>query len=122
MGRPRKFQTGDIALWVRPRDGFPELPVEYTAAVITDYRQDTWGRGEYQVVRVAHPLNGQAYGDTVWVAAHLLLPLPYTARLNTVRVVKANDRLVERGCACNCCPHEAIPREHINADGTFTWD
>ena len=110
MGRSRKFELGDVAYY---RSVF---------VVIVDYRQDTRGRGEYRVVRVQHPFNGSAYGDSVWIPPHLLLKTDYNPRPNTVRVYRANLRMEHRGCACNCCPHEAIPRSDINADGTFVWD
>ena len=115
MSRKRKFQAGDICIV-----SGEEMP-QY--AVIVDYRQDGTGRGEYRVQRVLHPLNGGAVGPAVWRGPHFLLKVAdLPTRAANVRIYNANQKLEDRGCSCNCCPHEAIPRSMIRKDGTFRWD
>lgn len=113
----RKFQLGDVVLWNNGLMGNRDV-----YAVVVDYTQDAAKRGEYRVQRVMHPLNGGAFGPAVWVAPHHLLSTKYGKRKRNMRIYKANRKLAERGCACNCCAHEAVPHKSIRKDGTFTWD
>ena len=110
MGRKRKFQFGDVVL-----DGIH-------MAVIVDWER-RHGKGEYRVVRVLHPVNGAMYGPALWRLPQLLVPTDYPNRFrSTVKIYKANEKLEERGCACNCCAHTAIPVLVIRSDGTFRWE
>lgn len=115
-GRPRKFKNGDLAY--HERLGY---------CVIVDWiRQPT--TTYYRVVRVLHPFNGAPYGEAVWIKGYTLR-VPRldgvshgTARRNIAGIYAANQRLEERGCRCNCCVHEAIPKGQIRKDGSFKWE
>jgi len=123
MTRRRKFELGDICYWNKPVAGISGVTAMPYYGVIVDYKQNGAHRGWYRVVRTLHPANGAAFGESVWVETHFLskvLGLPQ--RHNTVRIYRANNKLLQRGCECNCCAHEAIDRSAILKDGTFRWD
>jgi len=122
MSRLRKFQMGDAATWLKPIAGVPNVDTIKYFCIIVDYAQDGTGRGMYRVVRTLHPIAGATFGEPVWVGPHYLLPLDVPNRPTAVRVYRANEKLLERGCSCMCCAHEAIPKGQIRADGTFRWD
>lgn len=110
MGRKRKFGIAEV---VTSR-GRP--------AVVVDYRQDTRGRGQYRIVRLTSLPSGRGYGPAIWQDSHLLLPYPWDdARPTAVKMYRANERLgdADRGCACQCCAHVAIPPGMIRSDGTL---
>lgn len=115
-GRPRKFKKGDLVYHDR-----------LSYCVIVDWiKQRT--TSYYRVVRVIHPFNGAPYGEAIWIKGYALrVPVrnevPHgTARRNIAGIYAANQRLEERGCLCNCCVHEAIPKGQIRRDGTFKWE
>jgi hypothetical protein len=113
---------GDVAYWDKPIEGVVGIPSMPYFCIIVDYKQDGTGRGMYRVVRTLHPVSGATFGEPVWVGPHYLTPMNVPNRLHAVRVYRANEKLLERGCTCMCCPHEAIPKGQIRADGTFRWD
>jgi len=118
----RKFQLGDAATWVKPIDGVPDIETVRYFCIVVDYTQDGTGRGRYRVVRTLHPISGATFGEPVWVDPHFLIPLDVPNRLTAVSVYRANNKLIERGCTCMCCAHEAIPKGQIRADGTFRYE
>jgi len=122
MPAHRKFQVGDVAYWMRPIQGVHEVQLVPTWVVITDYRQDGTGRGQYEVLKLLHPVNGVGYGPTSWQESEYLEPTTYPSRHQAVVIVRANSRLAERNCSCNCCAHEGLPRGAVKGDGTFRWE
>ncbi len=117
-----KFKIGDIAVWTKPLALNGASTVEYHYAIIVDFKQDGFGRGYYRVVRTLHPVNGATYGEAVWVQPHYLSVGAFPNRYKTALIYRANERMKERGCRCNCCPHEAIARSVIRDDGSFVWE
>lgn len=115
-GRPRKFKKGDVAH--HDRLGW---------VVIVDYLNQG-SAAYYRVVRVIHPFNGSPYGEAIWIRNYTLrVPSAderfYGGTRNSVAgIYAANRRLGERGCMCNCCVHEAIPKGQVRRDGTFKWE
>ena len=121
----RKFRMGDVCMWNKPIEGtsIAGLTSMQYFGIIVDYTQDGTGRGRYRVVRTTHPISGATFGEPVWVDPHHLLPLPWLLKRPTaVRIYRANEKLIERGCSCMCCAHEAIPKGQIRADGTFRYE
>ena len=117
-----KFKIGDMALWWKQMSLDGSTTDVLTHCVIVDFKQDGFGRGYYRVVRTLHPVNGAPYGEAVWVQPHDLVVTRHPNRYKTALIYRANERMEERGCRCNCCPHEAIARSVINDDGTFKWE
>ena len=97
-GRPRKFSMGDVA----------RIKVSGLNAVVVDYKanpKDSY----YQVVR--QPVKQ----GPIWLSSTALNSLE---RRNTdvLRIYRANERLIDRGCTCNCCVHQAVPRRFWRED------
>lgn len=89
-GRPRKFTMGAVVNCPPLQEG-----------VVVDYKanpKDSY----YRVVRM---------GDRKarWFSSTALSD---TGRVNVdvLRIYRANERLVERGCDSHCCVHQAVPR------------
>ena len=122
MSRTRKFTLGDVVYWLKPISGVSGMATVPYFCVVVDYTQDGTGRGLYRILRTLHPLNGATFGESVWVGPHYLMKMDYPKRMTAVRTYRANMRLAERGCDCNCCTHEAIPKGLIRKDGTFTYE
>ncbi len=122
MSRLRKFMFGDVALWDKPVEGVANVASMCYFCIIVDYAQDGSGRGMYRVIRTLHPVAGATFGEPVWVGPHCLRPMDVPNRPTAVRVYRANEKLIERGCSCVCCAHEAIPKGQIRADGTFRYE
>ena len=119
MSRNRKFQMGDVALWNKPIegvDGYIEMPY---FAIIVDYTQDGTGRGRYRVIRTVHPVSGATFGEAVWTDPQHLTPMDVPNRPRAVRIYKANEKLEERGCSCQCCAHESVPERSVRKDGQY---
>lgn len=116
-GRKRKFKNGDIAYH---RD--------YGWGVIVDWISYGGTNTYYRFVRVLHPFNGAPYGEAVWTRPHFMRKptedeSKWNRTRNSVRYIYAlNQKLEERGCRCNCCVHESIPRGQIMSDGTYRWE
>lgn len=111
MGRKRKFQLGDVANWA-----------DQEWVVIVDWQRRA-GKGMYRCIRLQHPLNGLMYGAAFYALPQDLYPTTQPNRFrSTVKIYKANERLEERGCTCNCCAHVEIPVSDIRSDGTFRWE
>ena len=121
MSRNRKFQMGDVAEWSKPIVWAQTYTNVTYFAIVVDYQQDGTGRGMYRVVRTLHPINGATFGEPVWVGPHYLTPMDVPNRPRAVRIYKANERLEERECSCQCCTHEAIPERSVRIDGTIDW-
>ena len=113
---------GDVAWWEKAVEGVENVRFMPYFAIIVDYRQDGTGRGMYRVVRTLHPVSGATYVEPVWVGPHDLVPMDVPNRPTAVRAYRANEKLAERGCSCECCAHEAIPKGQIMADGSFRRD
>ena len=122
MSRLRKFKLGDLCLWNKPINGVLDIESMQYFGIVVDYTQDGTGRGRYRVIRTLHPISGATFGEPVWVDPHFLIPLDVPNRPTAVRVYRANEKLIERGCTCMCCAHEAIPKGQIRADGTFRYE
>jgi len=122
MGRTRKFEIGDVAFWYKPVEGVPNVETMHYFCIIVEYKQDGRGKGRYRVIRTTHPENGATFGEPAWVNTYDIYPLDVPNRQTAVSIYKANQKLVERGCTCNCCAHEAIPKGQIRKDGTFRWE
>ena len=122
MSRLRKFKLGDLCLWNKPINGVLDIESMQYFGIVVDYTQDGTGRGRYRVIRTLHPISGATFGEPVWVDPHYLIPLDVPNRPTAVRVYRANEKLIERGCTCMCCAHEAIPKGQIRADGTFRYE
>lgn len=116
-GQPRKFESDDVV-----------YHDTYGYCVITDFK--TVGiTPMYCVVRVMHPYNGAPYGEAVWTRSHWMrkvnpdeVPFHPATRDTVPAIYRGNNLLVERGCRCNCCVHERIPRGQVKNDGTYTWE
>lgn len=121
MSRPRKFQLGDVVFTNKPIIGADVEAMPYYAIVV-DRKADKQNRGEYGMIRTLHPKNGALFGEVFFMPPHLILKTDYHPRKKTLGVYRANNRMPNRGCTCNCCPHEAIPRSDIRRDGTFSWE
>ena len=121
MSRNRKFMLGDVVRWLKPIQGVTGAATVPYFCIVVDYVQDGTGRGLYRIVRSLHPENGATFGESVWVPPHYLTKMQFPNRPTAVRVYLANEKLIDRGCECNCCAHEAIPKGLIRKDGTFTW-
>jgi len=122
VSRLRKFKLGDLCLWNKPINGVLDIESMQYFGIVVDYTQDGTGRGRYRVIRTLHPISGATFGEPVWVDPHYLIPLDVPNRPTAVRVYRANEKLIERGCTCMCCAHEAIPKGQIRADGTFRYE
>lgn len=122
MGRKRKFEEGSVVFGYKDIAGVDELTSMPFFGVVIDYKLDIRGRGEYGVVRVLHPVNGAPYGELFYMVPHHLVPTVYPNRSTVARRYRANQRLIERECECNCCAHEAIPVSMITKKGTFSWE
>ncbi len=96
-GRPRKFRMGDTAYFDDRKD-----------VVVVDYKA-TPKDSYYRIMRL--PILGKA----IWVTSTLL---DGTGRVNTdaLRIYRANERLEDRECDCQCCVHQAIPRRNWRDD------
>lgn len=122
MSRTRKFEIGDVAVWTKSIEGICGTPAVRYFAIIVEYKQDGRGKGRYRVIRTLHPVSGATFGEPAWVNTYNLTPMDVPNRQTAVSIYKANQKLVERGCSCNCCAHEAIPKGQIRKDGTFRWE
>lgn len=122
-GRKHKFRPGDGA-WYEVRieadDSGEATPHEWYRqyCYVVDWAVKN-GRGHYRVVRMTGGhLGATPWGRPIWMISYELHP---TGRWwhGLLMQYRANERLEERGCTCNCCVHEAIPRSTLNRDGTF---
>jgi len=113
-GRKPKFFPGEI---VRIKD-------DGVMAVVVDYRQDVRKRGQYRVVRLIYrsqPI--YAAGRAVWYKANLLARTNERDHADIVRhTYNANERIPDRGCTCQCCPHIKIKISDIGDQGQLAWE
>ena len=99
MCRNRKFDLGEIVA----EKNWGDTPIKMF--VVVDY-DDTPDARKYRVV----PLDGRKRrrGDAKWMASYSLKTWEGehsgTASIKTYR---ANAKLPDRGCECQCCIHEA---------------
>ncbi len=101
-GRPRKFKLGEIVTSTLTQGLF----------VVVDH-QLRGTKAEYRVV----PLSGgrQRYGRAAWVNTAFLQTAGEYSSTGSLVTYRANEYLQAelpegRGCACQCCIHEAQPR------------
>jgi hypothetical protein len=106
MGRPRKLNNGDVARVVGTLD----------KTVVVDYRFK-WHHGEYRVI----PLDkrGRMRGDAKWIRATHLRPTGTKNHSAGYRTYRANASLGDRGCACQCCIHEAYSAFDWSNNGRY---
>ena len=101
-GRPRKFEMGQLAV-----EGLTaEHPGDWVTVV--DYKanpKDSY----YRVIRSV-PLRKPR-----WISSTRLTPVDRKS-IDTLRIYRSNERLEERGCTCNCCVHQAVPRRFWRVD------
>lgn len=114
-GRKHKFRPGDGCYWdITDTENRPYR--QYGYVVDWAVRQ---GRGHYRIVRMTGGhLGATPWGRPIWIISYNLHPTGRWWR-GLLLQFRANQRLKERGCTCNCCVHEAIPRSTLNMDGTF---
>lgn len=113
-GRRHKLRPGDGVTWeTKDINGTTYIQCGYVVG------WEMKDRGYYRVIRMTGKHYGATpYGRPLWILSYKLkatgnwwhgLLLQY----------RANQRLVERGCGCNCCVHEAIPRSVLGWDGMY---
>ena len=111
MGRHKRFTIGQVVI----HNGIP--------CVVVDYRQDRRKRGSYRLVRLLFLPAGRGYGPAAWIdSQHIQASNWPERRWTAVRIARANARLGDRGCQCECCCHIQIPLDQVLSDGTFTWE
>lgn len=113
-GRPLKFKPGEIAHW-KKKD---------TYVVVVDHMTSgKAARGLYRCVRLIQRYPHQRYGHALWVGSEALFKVEGMPAANmTRRVWAANQRLVDRGCPCNCCVHTKLTFSDVGKDGTLRWE
>ena len=93
---PRKAQVNDVVTF------FDEPVGRMMFGVVVDYRTKVkWGR--YRVVRT-DKIGRNGRGEAIWVDSTMLHSLNKQSKRPGI-VYRANQRLGERGCACQCCHH-----------------
>lgn len=108
-GRKHKLRPGDGCYWITD-DG------SYQYGFVTDWAVKG-KRGHYQVVRMTGGHVGATpYGRPKWIISYKLTPTGRWWR-GLLYQFRANLKLAERGCSCNCCVHEAIPRSLLDKEG-----
>ena len=95
MGRNRKHDLGDI---VEDRN------CTLRRMVVVDY-DDTPDARRYRVV----PLDKRKRrrGDAVWLESWRLVETGEHSGTASIKTYRANGKLPDRGCECQCCIHEA---------------
>lgn len=112
-GRKPKFFPGEVAWWAE----------QDTHVVVVDWKSDAEGRGSYRVIRLQSLYPHRRVGPAVWALSHKLSRIKGRPRAERSRsVYRANERIPERGCACQCCPHVAMELSDVGADGGFAWE
>ncbi len=98
-GRPRKFTMGAVV-------NYPQGLMS-GIGVVVDYKA-TPKDSTYRIVRM-DDRKARWYSST---------SLSDTGRVNTdaLRIYRANERLEDRECDCQCCVHQAIPRRNWRDD------
>ena len=93
MGRPRKFSNGEI---VESYQG--------TLYVVVDY-ENIEDERRYRVIPL--DFRKRRRGDAVWIYSWVLKSTGEHSGTASIRTYRANEALIERGCSCQCCIHEA---------------
>ena len=100
MGRHKKFKMGEIV--EEPEHDDPYQPQQ--KFVVVDYESIGDDR-QYRVI----PLDSKKRrrGTAVWMRAHLLESTGEKSGTASLKTYRANESLIDRGCSCQCCIHEA---------------
>ena len=95
IGRHRKHDLGDIVEDIHTR----------RLAVVVEY-DDTPDARRYRVV----PLDARKRrrGDAYWTESWVLQSTGEHSGTASIKTYRANAKLPDRGCECQCCVHEAI--------------
>ena len=107
MGRPRKFTNGGIVT------GIINHTVKY---VVVDYENINDER-RYRCVPL--DFRKRRRGDAVWIASWVLESTGEHSGTASIRTYRANEALVERGCSCQCCIHEAYDTQEWTDHGRW---
>ncbi len=93
---PRKAQLNDVIIF------FPDNSLYPVFGVVVDYRTKVkWGR--YRVIRTDSQ-GRYPRGEAIWVDSTNLESQGRQSKRPGI-VYRANQRLGDRGCACQCCLH-----------------
>ena len=95
MGRPRKFELGDIVT------GTVDGRVKY---VVVDY-ENIDDQRRYRCIPL--DFRKRRRGDAVWIFGWVLRGTDQRSGTASLKTYRANESLVERGCSCQCCIHES---------------
>ena len=112
-GRPRHFSNGDIA------------EHEGNMYVVVDHRMRNT-KSEYRLVPLTKGY--KRFGTAIWRQSYLISVTGLKSNTATVVTYRANKWLEEatpegRGCACQCCVHEAQPHKAFSVHtGIFRED
>ncbi len=110
MGRPRKFENGEIVQGTMPRVG---AKPKY---VVVDY-ENVEDERRYKVIPL--DFRKRRRGDAVWVYSWVLESTGQHSGTASIRTFRANEALVERGCSCQCCIHEAYDTQEWTDHGRW---
>ena len=118
-GRKHKFRPGDGCWWTAfDSEGVPYRQYGY----VVGWEMKSGSRGYYHVIRLtAGHFGARPYGRPVWIVSYNLTPTGKWWK-GLMMQFRANRKLAERGCSCQCCVHEAIPRSVLKLDGTLKGD
>jgi hypothetical protein len=89
--------------------------VQVKQYAVTTGERTTYGkshRSYYRVVRLSTPRRGGVtYRGAIFKRSDLLHPVEDAPSLKRKirRIVRANRKLGDRGCSCQCCTHERVP-------------
>jgi len=104
VGRPPKFKLGTIAV---DDDGQTWVLVE---------RRMSGFKSQYRGIRT----NGRRrrYGRAKWMLSNVLTDTGEKSTKGSIVTYRANEAMDKeldgRGCECQCCVHQAIPRSAFN--------
>ena len=113
-GRKRKFQPGSKVQWVEggvADDGSPTNYLRY--GVVVEYRQYRT-KAYYYVVPVEHM---RVRGTVKRFESHKIEAAEFPIDGDkAARVYALNHTITDRGCACQCCVHTAVPRRFWDSE------
>jgi hypothetical protein len=95
-GRPYKFEIGEV------------VSTNLDRWAVVDRRP-----GEYRLVRL--DARFYPYGPALWFSSwklHGILGIGGASQ-QAPRNYRANSKLTDRGCDCQCCPHVRIPPSEV---------
>ncbi len=98
MGRPKKFELGDIVEYIG------SLQANGVFVVVGYESIDDTRR--YRVIPLDFRMRRR--GDAVWKWSWILRATGQRSGTASVKTYRANEALIERGCSCQCCIHTAF--------------